>query len=200
MRAHSSRAEIRATCAFVGLALAVSGIARIAVADGDPLAEAAKREQERREKLRRSGAAGATFTEEDLANTKGRLANEAGAGAATGVEGESKRGGAPDTGRKKPLTAGAASPESKEQYWRDRVAEARFRVEEAQSRNNALQRMILIGQPARYDSNGRRVIYSASQMKARADAAAAALASAQTALENLLEEGRRADVLPGWLR
>jgi hypothetical protein len=60
--------------------------------------------------------------------------------------------------------------------------------------------MIRIGQPARYDANGRRVMYSIHQLKQMADVAAAELASAQTALENVLEEGRRSSIPPGWLR
>jgi len=88
----------------------------------------------------------------------------------------------------------------KEEYWRGRFAEASSRVEDAQRRLDAFLRMISIGQPAHYDANGRRVIYSIHQMKAMADAASAELASARTALESLKEEGRRAGALPGWLR
>jgi hypothetical protein len=73
-------------------------------------------------------------------------------------------------------------------------------VEAAQRRRDALQRMIIIGQPARYDANGQRVIYSSQQMKEKADAADAALATAQADLEKLLDEGRHAGALPGWLR
>ena len=60
--------------------------------------------------------------------------------------------------------------------------------------------MIRFGQPAEYDANGGRVIYSIHSMKEMADAAAAELALAQTALENVFEEGRRSGALPGWLR
>jgi hypothetical protein len=43
-------------------------------------------------------------------------------------------------------------------------------------------------------------MYSIYQLKTMADRAAAELASAQTALENVLEDGRRSGVPPGWLR
>ena len=60
--------------------------------------------------------------------------------------------------------------------------------------------MIRLGQPAKYDENGRRVIYSIHQMKAMADEAAAEIRQAQEALDDLLDEARRAGALPGWLR
>jgi hypothetical protein len=50
------------------------------------------------------------------------------------------------------------------------------------------------------DENGRRVIYSNQQLKAKADQAQAELAAAQGAMESLLDEARRKGALPGWLR
>lgn len=178
----------RGLCTLVGLALALGGASR-GLADSDPLAEAAKKEQERRQKLKKAGAVERTFTEEDLAHTKGKLANEPTGGTP---------GDATPVGGKK--LADPERPDTKEQYWRTRAAAARARVEGAQRRRDALQRMIIIGQPARYDANGQRVIYSSQQMKEKADAADAALATAQADLEKLLDEGRHAGALPGWLR
>jgi len=60
--------------------------------------------------------------------------------------------------------------------------------------------MIRIGQPAMYDENGKRVIYSMQRMKSMADEAQAELEAAKQALDALLDEARRAGALPGWLR
>ena len=87
-----------------------------------------------------------------------------------------------------------------EDYWRGRAGAARARVERAQRRLDALQAMIRFGQPGQVGENGRITIYSAQDMKAMADAAAAELAAAQAELESVLEDGRRAGALPGWLR
>jgi hypothetical protein len=167
---------------------------------GQSLGDAAKRERERRGKVREAGASVRTLTEEDLATTKGTLANDPKAqppkvddGGTSKREGGAAAGGAG--------AGGAEEGSSKnEERWRRRVAEARARVDEAQRRNDALQRMIRLGQPAQYDRNGQRVMYSIYQLKTMADRAAAELASAQTALENVLEDGRRSGVPPGWLR
>jgi hypothetical protein len=43
-------------------------------------------------------------------------------------------------------------------------------------------------------------MYSARQLKQMADRAQAELAEAQKALDDLLEQARRAGALPGWLR
>jgi hypothetical protein len=70
----------------------------------------------------------------------------------------------------------------------------------AQRRLEALQLMIRFGQPAAFDENGKRVIYSVHQMKAKADRAAADLEDARKALDDVLEEGRRSGAPPGWFR
>jgi hypothetical protein len=156
------------------------------VVAGQSLGDAARKENDRRERLHKAGVTSRTFTEGDLATTKGRLANDPREQTAA----PANDAVSDDSGRR----------EKQERYWRARAAEARARVEAARQRNDALQSMIRLGQPGRYDANGRRVIYSLHRMKSMADAAAAELAAAEAAFENLLEEGRRAGALPGWLR
>ncbi len=189
----------RWACIVAGLAILPALVA------GQSLGDAAKKENDRRDKLRKAGVTSRTLTEEDLATTKGRLANDPREQTGTRADGDGTKREATASRRVVSAPDGALSGDSdrsdeKEQYWRGRAAEARARVEDAQRRNDALERMIRLGQPAHYDANGRRVIYSTHQMKSMADAAAAELASAQAALENVLEEGRRAGAQPGWLR
>jgi hypothetical protein len=167
---------------------------------GQSLGDAAKKERDRRDKVREGVGSVRTLTEEDLATTKGTLANDPKAVPTKVDDGGSSK---PDGGAATRGASAAAADEASsknEERWRRRAAEARARVAEAQRRSDALQRMIHLGQPAQYDENGRRVMYSIYQLKAMADRAAAELASAQTALENVLEDGRRSGVPPGWLR
>jgi hypothetical protein len=167
---------------------------------GQSLGDAARKERERRDRVRETGARTRTLTEEDLATTKGALANDPKAQPTKSESGESSQRGGGTTPRGPSAVGPEEASSRSEEHWRRRIAEARVRLEEAQRRNDALQRMIRIGQPARYDANGRRVMYSIHQLKQMADVAAAELASAQTARENVLEEGRRSSIPPGWLR
>lgn len=167
-----------------------------APAGAQSLGDVARKERERRDKLGQTEAPSRTVTDEDLASNKGTLANDPRAAPAQTREGEDKE--ASDRERR-PVTD-TTPPANGEDYWRGRVAEARGRVEEARQRHDSLQLQIRIGQPAQYDANGGRVMYSLHQMKERADAVEAELRAAETALEDLYQEARRAGALPGWLR
>jgi hypothetical protein len=180
--------------------LAVVVVVLPALASGQSLGDVAKKEQERREKLRRAGAATKTLTEEDLATTKGTLANDPNAPAA-GDDAGASNAAAPSEAE------GSAGGEDRqgasasgEDYWRGRLAQARARLRTAQGRHDFMQQVIRRGQPVMLDENGRRVIYSNQQLKAKADQAQAELAAAQGAMESLLDEARRKGALPGWLR
>jgi hypothetical protein len=186
----------------VGLRVLVFLMTLPALAVGQSLGDAAKKERERRAKLRESGTSAKTVTEEELASNKGKLANDPKARPATAEAGESARrtqqGTATPPRQVAPQPNQFSNPEA---YWRDRVAAARGRVEQAEERKLALERMIRFGQPAEDDAtNPTRTIYSMYQMKAMADAAEAELKAAQATLEDELTEARRAGALPGWLR
>jgi hypothetical protein len=170
-----------------------------ALAGGQSLGEAAKKERDRRDKLRQAGVTTRTLTQEDVAATKGRLANDPNEQPAAN-EGETVKKADRPVASVIETAPEDAPYGTGEEYWRGRVASARARVASAQRRHDAIQAFIRLGQPAAYDENGKRVIYSIYQLKAKADAAAAELASAQNALESVLEEGRRSGALPGWLR
>jgi hypothetical protein len=174
-------------------------VALPAFAYGQSLGEAARKERERREKTREAGGSARTLTEEDLATTKGTLANDPKAQPAT-TAAPRTAGTTSGSGLAYPPNPAGPSPESQEEYWRRRVAQAQARVEQVRRRHDALQRMIQFGQPAMYDANGKRVLYSIHQMKTMADTAAAELAAAHAALEGVLEDGRRSGAQPGWLR
>lgn len=174
-------------------------VALPALAGGQSLGEAAKKERDRRDKLRQAGVTTRTLTQEDVAATKGRLANDPNEQPAASDGQTAKKVDRPVASAIETAPEEVSSGTG-EEYWRGRVASARARVRDAQLRHEAFQAIIRLGQPAAYDENGRRVIYSIHQLKVKADAAAAELASAQKTLESLLEEGRRSGALPGWLR
>ncbi|MCG6924551.1 MAG: hypothetical protein LJF30_04465 [Acidobacteria bacterium] len=177
------------------LGLTLCFLALPAVGFGQSLGEAARKEREQRKKTTTEVK---VVTEDELASNEGQLANDPGTSAPEP---------APRTRRTRRLFE-AEMPGvnvfpvsmSKEEFWRDRARHARNDLAYAKKHYEALVRQISIGQPARFDENGRRVIYSAQTMKAWADKAEAELRAAEKALADLHEEARRAGALPGWLR
>jgi len=180
----------------------VALLALPALAGAQSLGDVARKERERREKVRETQPSAKTLTDEDLASHKGAIANDSEAPAEETAEGEGGEPARPTANEPPPHGAGreAAPPARGEDYWRGRLAEARIRVARAQQHYDFLQLQIGIGQPVRLDENGRRVMYSIYQMKEKADAAEVELRAAEKALEDLLEEGRKAGAQPGWLR
>ena len=171
-------------------------------ANAQSLGELAKKEQERREKVRKAGVSTKTLTESDLANTKGTVvdARATEGGEAAGSETASAPAEAGAAGATPAAGSEETPRETPEESWKRRVGHARARVAHAQQQHDYMQQVLRSGQPTMIDENGRRVMYSNQQLKAKADAAQAALTTAQTALDNLLEEARRQGAQPGWLR
>lgn len=186
-------------------AAALCLLALPALVAGQSMGDAAKKERERRAKLKQAGASAQPISEKDLAASKGRLANDPGESPSPSASARpAEEAGAPAfgtaLGTEESVGGAPRAASGAEDYWRRRVAQARGVVAEAQARHDAMQRMVHLGQPAMYDEGGRQVMYSAQQLKQRADEAQAELAEAQKALDDLLEDARRAGALPGWLR
>jgi hypothetical protein len=192
----------------VAITAAACLVALAASSTAGSLADAARREQERRDRLKANGVPAALITDAELAASKGDTANIMSGPALTGPAARE----APDTppaARPRPASPrnrrGLAEPlpdgeKGTEEYWRNRAAEARALVQEAEAEYAALDRQIRLGQTGQRDANGIVRRYSIHQMKARADAAQAAVTEARRDLEQVLEAGRRAGALPGWLR
>lgn len=184
----------------------VSLLALAQLAGAQSLGDAARKEGERREGLRKAGASARTLTDADLASTKAAAANDTSASEGDSAENPdepepaSAQESRPVSRTSSQAGSEAVAPARGEGYWRGRVTEARVRIAAARRRYDSLQRMIAIGQPAQYNKNGQRVIYSIYQMKEIADAAEAELRAAEKALEDLYDEARHAGALPGWLR
>jgi hypothetical protein len=183
-------------------ALALAWLLAAGAVSAQSLAEAAKREKERRAK---SGPSGPAFTDEDLkqhgeaaVSTSGDPADAAGKAAGEGASGD------------KSGTTRSPAGAGDEAYWRgrakarrDAVAAAEARVAKAQA--GADNTPAGIRQPLPSDAMKqvpRSTATDSAHLGAEAEleAAKAELARARKALDDLEDEARRKSILPGWLR
>lgn len=170
------------------------------------LAEAAKREKERRAK---AGPNGPAFSDEDLKQHGDAAVSTSGdagdsAQPAEGGGGKDKSG---DRNTNMPRARGGPNDEA---YWRGRAkarrdavtaAEARVMAAEAAAENTeAGIRQPLPGDAMKQVPRSTGTDGAKRAADANLEAAKADLARAHKALEDLEDEARRKGVLPGWLR
>jgi hypothetical protein len=175
-------------------ALACLAVPPLAGAQG--LGDASAKENQRRQQSKAPKAK--TYTQEELPTLP-----------PTANEGALPSG---DAGAQPPgpgLTAGttpASAPDEEttrareEDRWRSRVAAARARVDKARRQHQALAAMNLVPGYEYVDAQGRTVIGSVEQLQHMTATAKGELDAAEKALDDVLEEARRANVPPGWLR
>lgn len=181
----------------------------IAAAQG--LGDASKKEKERREQTKAPKAK--TYTQEDLptlppvANEPATDTGESEPPPATSVPAPSgAQGAAPPRAAGEPIfqeetaSGSEGSGRGDERLWRGRVAQARARVDRARQRHQTLAGLNLVPGYEYQDERGRTVIGSVEQLQGMTAAAKAELDAAEKALADVLEEARRANVPPGWLR
>ena len=181
---------------------AVAGLALPPLAAAQGLGEAATKEKQRRSDG--SAAKAKTYTQDDLA-TLPPVANESSTAAskpaplpASGTVPERPPGLAADA----PASADAEADQRArdEDAWRARVAEARQRVDAARRKHATLANMNLVPGYEYVDASGRTMIGSVAELQGLTASAKAELDAAEQALADLLEQARRANVPPGWLR
>lgn len=177
-----------------------------ALASSQSLGEAARREQERRRRVEDAGQKARVITEGEL--NAGRTAPPA----ATKDEGAVARVPEGDEGAAREEDGGVFNPPSaarfpagdprrdQEDMWRQRMQEARNRVEHARRRHEALSELTMVPGKIYYDENHRAVITSVEQLQQLTAEALADVKAAEQAVEDLEESARRAGVPPGWLR
>jgi hypothetical protein len=182
--------------------LAAFSLPVLAVAQG--LGDAAKKEKKRRET--HASPPAKTYTQEDLSSLPPAVnegASEAEDKAVSGGPPPKGAGSTPGTVRLPPPETrrdeGAARA-NEERVWRARVARARAQVEEAQKVYDKLAGMNLVPGYEYVDDKGRPVVRSIEELQSLTAAAKKRLDAAQAALDQLLEQARRAGVPPGWLR
>lgn len=178
------------SCLAAGLVLLL--LPALAVAQG--LGDAAKKEQARRKDTQQTGSRVKTYTEDQLKELP-PIANEkdSDAAPAKGSIGSVAPAGGTGSGEE-------ARRAQDEAYWRSRVAGAQARLERTREAHQMLSSLVLVPGYVYVDQNGRTVIHSVEQLQGMTARAKADLDGAQKALDDLLEEARRANVPPGWLR
>lgn len=166
-------------------------------AGGDsPLVRAAKKERERREKLKTAAKPTKSFTNQDIEDFKAKN-KDADKGATEGEEAE-------DTSMT-PEETTTSTPDAKvEQQWRDKSHEAVERVKSAEEKVEKLQTDINALTQAFYaESDGvaqRGQIESERNKRLQElEAAKKEVEDAKQAQDDLRDEARREGALPGWI-
>ena len=172
------------------LLLMTTGLLLPVSAAAQGLGDAAKREKEQRE--RAAPVPAKTYTQDDL-KALPPVANEGSSRSAEASVSTSSPPGVQETARQ-PADDDAEKRAQDEQVWRSRVAASREGVEIARKRHETLAAH---GGDPRWALRGLRTDLVDPKVIA---AAKADRDAAQKALDDLLEEARRANVPPGWLR
>lgn len=162
-----------------------------------PLMEAAKKERERREKLKASTKQTKSFTNQDIEDFKAKNKDADKSG-----EGEAEEATGDDTSATSEETT--TSTQQDEQKWRDRSHEAVERVKDAEEKIQKLQTDINALTQAFYaESDGvaqRGQIEDQRNTRLNElEAARKELENAKQAQEDLQDEARREGALPGWI-
>jgi hypothetical protein len=160
------------------------------------LGDASKKEKQRRESSHNAEAK--TYTQEELA-TLPPVANEGAAPA--GVDSTPAAPLAPTSSAPAPSADDEAATRARDEAtWRSRVLEARAQVEKARKQHETLAGMNLVPGYQYVDDKGRPVIGSVEELQKLTAQAKSSVEASQKALDDLLEQARRANVPPGWLR
>ncbi len=169
------------------------------------LVEAARAERERR---KGSSEQIAVITDKNLKNwSKGQLTEMTVGGAVAGSD--AAPDGTPAQGESESAATGPSAepgdPETVEQFWRRRILEARTNWHNAAEEILHLQRRITELRTQFYEEDDpyyrdRRIKPQWDRALDRLEEARSAALEFERAVGQILEEGRRAGALPGWLR
>ncbi len=182
-----------------------------ALAWGQSLGDAARKERERREKNKKQGVAAREFSEkeifgEDEENQEGEEPAE-GAGEGEAADGEQQ------SQRSVPsIDSDSKSQESEEleddrrdrrreeAEWRARFQQAKQRIVAAREQVQFLKDLNLVPGERYVDVHGNTVIRSLEQLRRLVEVAEEEFSTAEQALLKLQADARRAGVPPGWSR
>ena len=160
------------------------------------MAEAARKEAERREKNKKAGVKAKAYGDADLPSSGTPPA-------AGGVDKPPAATLAPEPST--PRSESGADDEAEqrrqdETRWRARVAEATAKRDQAKAFYDWASTLSLAQGEVYVDNNDRVVVNGIDDLRAKIAKAKARWDAAEEALARLLEEARRAGVPPGWLR
>jgi hypothetical protein len=194
-------------------ALTVSALLALpTVGQPQSLGEAAKQEAERRRKVQSEGPAAPVIDEQALnkagpARTDNATSETPSVSPVPAVSETDGRSGTGAAGSARAPSTNANDLEREraqrardERMWRERVAAATARVEQARAHYNAVKDMTLAPGQAFVDRYGRAVVQSPEHLQRIVTNAKAELDAAEKALADLLETARRDGIPPGWLR
>lgn len=176
---------------------------------GQSLAEVARQAREERDKKEAKGQKPVrTYTNTDVEKLTGGKVSSVSttdAGEGTAAEGGSERAASSVGGEMTDVAGGSEGGEEKgEEYWKQRMNDARLTQSRAQERIELLQLQArnVYGNFVAVDDPGQKALLQTQLQKLNADIEKAQqeAAEAANALKDLKEEGRKAGALPGWLR
>lgn len=180
---------------FLGFGLILLFMSCVNLAIGSQVADVAKKEKERRNKI---SAPGKVFTNADIAAFKAKQGDTSSNAVSDETESSDET---PDYNVA--LPPDPHSP-ANEKYWKDRMKQATDHLQELQSKANDLQKTIsgLMLNVSNYDGvvAGPQLNAQLGQMKDQLASTQEEIKSAQQAMEDLQEEARKAGVPPGWMR
>lgn len=167
-----------------------------ALAGAQGLGSAARKEKNRREQVSKPPEPVKQYTQEDLDRLPSASASSSSPEptASAGPSGSEDAAAAGARGEVEP------SRQDDEVYWRGRVAAAQGKIEAARHRHQAAASLTLVPGYELVDEKGIPVARSVEELQARTARAKAEVDAAERELEALLEQARRANVPPGWLR
>jgi hypothetical protein len=180
----------------ISLALVSMACLLPALAPAQGLGDAAKKEKQKRAAVPATPAK--TYTESDLAER----AVPAGETTSAPETAEPAQPGTPVPAAPQAASSDDAGDRrrAEEAAWRERVGLARERVDRARMKHEQLSKLTLVPGYEFVDAKGRTVYGSIEALQQATAEAKRELDDAQRALEDLLEQARRASVPPGWLR
>jgi len=170
------------------------------------LAEVAKKERARRDKNQEKGVEAQEFTETEIFGEDEEEPGDGVDGASDPDEGDAGRTDEPafeidlSVGESPGSESGAEASGGDEAQWRDRSRQARTRVNEAHARKQRVDTLHYVPGMVFVDERGNVVIRSLAELRELVSAVDQEVTDAESALEALNEQARRAGVPPGWLR
>jgi hypothetical protein len=190
--------------ASLGVALGLAA----SVANPQSLAEIAEKEKQRRKAAEAKGGKGRTLTNDDLAKTKGQLANDPGAGASPAPSpgaSPAPRDAGSNVYRRATPEARSATPDRArdEGYWRGLARQRRAevtRLTEVVEYAESLANAMAYGAPRLSDDGRTDWQAKRAQVLQDLETARQQLKQAQQALAALEDDARRAGALPAWVR
>jgi hypothetical protein len=180
-----------------GITVAIALLALPLFGGDQSMGEAARKARELRAKNAKEGVKAKSYTQDDVKKAP-PLANDPKAPPAH--SGPPPSPAPPGSAGGIPASATPTAGGQSEASWRQRVAEARRRIEDARKEHEYWSGYTMVPGEILVDEKDRPVITTIEQLQGKTAEAKRAVEAAEKALANLEEEARRSGVPPGWLR